>query len=529
MDRPDTQAAVFDFLESPATYGTDAPVKRIDTHASAVFLAGETALKLKRAVRFPFLDFSTPDKRKRACENEIAVNQENAPTIYHDVVPVTRAQDGTLAIDGTGEPVDWLVRMNRFDEAMTLDRVVERDGIDDAMVVKLAEVFAASHARAPRRPAEQWIDDLEDYIDQNKVAFLAQPDLFQPGRVRMLSAEAHAILEHIRPLLAQRGRMGFIRRCHGDGHLGNIVLIDGQPMLFDAIEFDERVATGDVLYDLAFALMDLWDRGFRSAANRLLNHYLLTTHRTSDLEDLGALPFFLMMRAAIRAKVTAANVANLHGADRAAAEAAAERHFAFAERYLEPVSPLLVAIGGLSGTGKTTLARRIAPDIGHPPGALILRSDEERKIMFGLDPTDRLPPEAYRQEVSGEVYSRIAEKARAALAAGHSVIADAVFADPEERAMIARVAHAATASFRGYWLEATPETLFDRVAGRVGDASDADVEVVKHQLGYRIGTVDWMHVEAGGAAQAVQETVVADLRTLSAINPAPGAPDPLVN
>ena len=505
-------------LARPATYGIDEAVTRIDTHASVVFLAGQTAIKIKRAVRFPFLDYSTVQKRKQACENEIAMNRQNAPMIYRDAVPVTRAGNGTLAIDGEGEPVDWLVRMHRFDETMTLDHVVQRGALGEDTVIAIAEMFAQAHARAPRMPAAQWIDDLEDYIDQNKIAFLAQPELFEPNRVRMLSAEAHAMHARIDSLLEQRGRMGFIRRCHGDGHLGNIVQIDGKPVLFDAIEFDERIATGDVLYDLAFVLMDLWDRGHKEDANRLLNHYLLTTHKISDLEDLGALPFFLMMRAAIRAKVTAARLAHLKGAEYQSARAEAIRHFEFSERYLEPAAPILIAVGGLSGTGKTTLARAIAPDLGHPPGALILRSDEERKIMFRLDPTDTLPPEAYSEQVSGEVYSRITEKARAALAAGHSVIADAVFAQPTERAAIERVAYAATAEFRGFWLQAGPDKMLRRVALRSGDASDADVAVVRHQLNYRLGNIDWTPIDASGDQQSTRDAVRADLKTLSALS-----------
>lgn len=516
MNSADQQTAVLDFLSKPETYGLDGAVMRIDTHASVVFLAGDTAIKIKRAVRYPFLDYSTVEKRKQACEKEIKVNQQNAPTIYRDAVPVTRADDGSLAINGAGQPVDWLVRMHRFDETMTLDHVVERGELTRDIVVAIAEMFAEAHARAPRMAAAQWIDDLEDYIGQNKVAFLAQPDLFEPNRVRMLSAEAHAIHAQIRPLLKQRGRTDFIRRCHGDGHLGNIALIDGRPVLFDAIEFDDRIATGDVLYDLAFVLMDLWDRGHKEDANRILNHYLLTTHRIADLEDLGALPFFLMMRAAIRAKVAAARLPYLKGADLQAAREEAIRHFEFAEKYLEPTSPILIAIGGLSGTGKTTVARAIASDLGHPPGALILRSDEERKIMFNLAPTSKLPPEAYRAEISGEVYSRLAEKARAALAAGHSVIVDAVFTRPEERAEIAEIARLASAAFHGYWLQAPPEILFQRVAARHGDASDADVEVVQHQLSYRVGEIDWTLIDASGERRSTLDEVCADLMAFRA-------------
>ena len=512
----DPQAKVLALLENPATYGVDEPVTRIDTHAAAVFLAGDQALKLKRAVTFPFLDYSTLDLRKTACEREIEVNLPNAPTIYRDVVAVTREADGTLAIGGTGEPVEWLVRMNRFDETQTLDRVAERGPLPDGMAEALADIFAASHARAPEvteADAERWIEDLEDYVEQNKVAFLAAPELFPPERVRMLNAEANAMLSWIRPLLRQRGRTGRIRRCHGDAHLGNIVLIEGKPVLFDAIEFDDRVATGDVLYDLAFPLMDLAVRGLDRDANRLLNRYLSATHRLADLEDLTALPFFMLMRACIRAKVAAARLAHVTGEAADAAKADAVNHFRFAERFLVPAEPMLVAIGGLSGTGKSTVARALAPGIGMPPGAVLLRSDVERKLLFEVAATEHLPPDAYTSAVTREVYTRLREKAEVALAAGRSVIVDAVFAKPKERADIAVLSRKLEVPCHGFWLEADVDTMATRVAHRVNDASDADVAILHRQLGYDLGDIAWTRIDASGSPDETLMRVKAGLET----------------
>ncbi len=503
-------------LEDPVTHGTGGEVTRIDTHAAVVILAGDNAWKMKRAVRFPFLDYSTLEKREAACKREIEVNQTNAPRIYRGAVPVTQDADGSLALGGHGEPVEWLVHMTRFDETRTLDILAEKGPLPAGMADQLAEIFAAAHAAAPQvdeAAAADWIDDLEAYVDQNRAAFLASPDLFPPERVRMLNAEANAMLTWIRPLLAQRGRTGSIRRCHGDAHLGNIVLIDEKPVLFDAIEFDDRIATGDVLYDLAFPLMDLVMHGQESAANRLLNRYLAETQCLANLEDLAALPFFMLMRACIRAKVAAARAANLSGQDRQAANDDAIRHFQLAERFLDSPEPRLIAVGGLSGTGKSSLARALAPELGMPPGAVVLRSDVERKLLFNAKMTEQLPTEAYTDTITQEVYARLCEKAEVALAAGQNVIVDAVFARPRERDGIAKLATILDVPFRGLWLEANPKLMEERVDTRVNDASDADIAVVRFQLRLDLGPIGWPRVDASGSPE---DTKANALDTLAA-------------
>ena len=274
----------------------------------SVFLAGERVFKVKRAVRFPFLDYSTLDKRKAACEAEIEVNRAFAPDIYRGVVAITREADGRLALDGSGTPVEWAVEMRRFDEKCTLDNLAERGQIDAALADALGRVVAAAHAGAPPVAPGPWIAALGDYIDEHVAAFGETPDLFPAAEVDTLAKKSRAAYDRIHPLLVERGRQGLIRRIHGDLHLGNIVLLDGRPVLFDAIEFSPLIASGDVLYDLAFLLMDLIERGLGSAANTVFNRYLVATRRTEDLDALSALPFFLSMRAAIRAKVTAARL-----------------------------------------------------------------------------------------------------------------------------------------------------------------------------------------------------------------------------
>ena len=226
----------------------------------------------------------------------------------------------------------------------------------------------------------------------------------------------------------------------------------------------------------------------------MLNRYLTERRRLDDLDALAALPLFLSVRAAIRAKVTAAR-AQL-SKDHAHVEQSARDYFALAQRLLRPPPPQLLAIGGLSGTGKSLLARVLAPEIAPAPGAVVLRSDVERKALFGLGETERLPQEAYERKVTDRVYAAIEDKARRVIAAGHSAIADAVFADPDERARMGRAA--GDAAFHCLFLTADLSLRVARVGARARDASDADEVVARAQEQYDLGALGWAKVDASG-------------------------------
>src|SRR5581483_3157095 len=322
--------------------------------------------------------------------------------------------------------------------------------------------------------------------DQNAAAFRSAPELFPPDQVAGLDRASHAVFERLQSLLLARGAPGFIRRGHGDLHLGNIVLLDGEPIPFDAIEFDPVVASGDVLYDLAFLLMDLIERGLDQAANIVLNGYLVETRKPAHLDGLAALPLFMSLRAAIRAKVTAARLPHAAEAERLTIADAAKTYFALALRLIAPPPPMLVAVGGLSGTGKSSVARAIAPFVLPSPGAVVIRSDVERKLLFGVAPNRPLPPQAYRADVSARVYEILVGKAAQVLAAGHSAVPDAVYARAEERVAIAAVAAARKIPFHGLFLVADLATRLGRIGARSGDASDADVEVARQQEHYAL-------------------------------------------
>jgi predicted kinase len=388
--------------------------------------------------------------------------------------------------------------MRRFDESLTLDHLAAAGKIDAALADALGRTVAASHADAERADAARWIAALESYIDEHVDAFGQQPDLFPPADNRAFADAGRAAFARIRALLNERGRMGFIRRIHGDLHLGNIVLLDDRPVLFDAIEFSAVIASGDVLYDLAFLLMDLVERNLTPAANIVFNRYLVEAKRDENLDALAALPFFLSMRAAIRAKVTAARLAHAKPGEKPEIERSARTYFDWARRFMAPEKPVMVAVGGLSGTGKSLLARALAPALAPAPGAVVIRSDVERKALFGKGEFEPLPQDAYTPEVTARVYDVIVEKARRAVAAGHSAILDAVFALPDERAQAEDAAADIGARFAGLFLEADVTTRARRATSRERDASDANADVVRTQERYDIGSLTWHRIDASG-------------------------------
>jgi predicted kinase len=291
-------------------------------------------------------------------------------------------------------------------------------------------------------------------------------------------------------------------------HCGNVIIEDGVPILFDAIEFNEELAIIDVLYDLAFLLMDLMRFGQRQAAGQLLNDYLDQQREEEDLSGLIALPMFMATRAGVRALVAADLARELPKESRVTKVGEARSYFDACLSYLEPVKTKLVCIGGLSGTGKSSLAMRLAPKCDPPPGAILIRSDVERKRLSGVGLTERLPPSAYSSEASRQVYASMFARAKTALKAGYSVVLDAVFLLESERNAARDLATNLDIVFKGFWLEAGHAVERQRILNRVGDASDATVSVLEKQSNIDVGQVGWLRVDATGTVEQTLEQVV---------------------
>ncbi|HZD25611.1 MAG TPA: AAA family ATPase [Alphaproteobacteria bacterium] len=458
-------------------------------------------------MRLPFLDFSTLAARRAACERELALNRRTAPEHYLALRRVTRNAGSGLAIDGAGETVDWLVEMRRFADGALLDEVARRGGFGVGLALRLADQIAAFHA-ASERFIDRGGGDAMAGIAAMNVDCIDEfaPAVFDPDAAAALRRDTEAALARQRGLLDRRMAEGRVRHCHGDLHLHNIFLDGDTPRLFDAIEFDDRLAQIDVMYDLAFLLMDLWHRDLKAEAARLLSRYLL---RSGDFEGLAALPLFLSLRAGIRAHVTARMADGEDGP--AALHGEARSYLALARDLLRPRRALLVGVGGLSGSGKSTFANALAPWLGRPPGAICLRSDELRKQLMGVEPEAPLPADAYAAAVSRRVYDEMRRRAGLVLAQGYAAIADAVQNRSQDRAALAVVADKAGTGFAGFWLEADEATLLARVGGRSGDASDADAAVVRKQLSQDAGTMDWHRLDAEREVAALVEAALAVL------------------
>lgn len=495
------QDEVLAFLGSSRAFDGDSPVQRVETHGAYIFMAGGLALKLKRAVRYDYMDLSTVNRRHRMLQRELELNIRAAPGIYRDIQPITREAEG-LRIGGAGQVVDWVLRMNRFASDDELDVIADRGGVDDALAAELGRVLWRYHMAAPLRDADgaKLIEAILDELDR---VFAGYPDAAGTAALLSWQTRVREVFAEIAPFLRERGADGHIRRGHGDLHLRNIVLIDGHPVPFDVLEFDETLGTCDVLYDLGFLLMDLEHRGLGRAANQVLCAYLLAAYGAEDA-GLLALPLFLSVRAAIRAMVLlqtdqARNMPGASGAEIAT-------YLADALRMLEPPPLRLIGIGGLSGTGKTVLARALAPGIGARPGAIHLSSDAERKAVVGLATDQHMPGHEYSSQARGKIYDRLMIRAETLLRAGHSVIMDATFMDEERRMELLRLGAKYQVDTSGIWLEAPAEQLELRVAERRKDASDADVDVLRHQLDATVGRMAWNRLNSSGSELEVLRT-----------------------
>jgi uncharacterized protein len=491
------QRAVIDFLSKASSYG--ASVERVDiieTHVSALFLVGDRVYKLKRAVKFPYLDFSTAEQRRGACEAELALNRRTAPNLYLEVRALTRAEDGAVGFGTEGPAVDWVVVMRRFEQASLFDELAKTHRLTAPLMTELADHIAAFHQAAEPRPGYGGAAALAAVVETNHSCLMAARDAgFAAERIIEIRQRSLERLAAVGALLDRRAAAGKVRRGHGDLHLRNVCLFEGRPTLFDCLEFSDELASVDVLYDLAFLLMDLKHRGLADFANLVLNRHL---DLTGEDDGLAAMPLFLSLRAAIRAHVTAAAMERVaQSGAKPAMGAEARSYLDLSALLLRPRSCRLVAIGGLSGTGKSTLAATLAPSLG----ARVLRSDVIRKRLFDVAPETRLPASAYTSQVSRRVYRTLRRKATDALAAGYSVIIDAVSLKPEERRSFLKVAEAAGVPFVGLWLAAPATTMDRRLRARSHDASDASPEVLAQQLRQDSGTMDWVRIDAGAGPE----------------------------
>ncbi|MEP3244533.1 MAG: AAA family ATPase [Sneathiella sp.] len=490
---------------------TSSDIQQVETHGATVLLGQNIALKLKKPVLFDHMDYSTPAQRKIFCERELTLNKKGAPDLYDKIVPIGQRQDGTFALNGEPPFIDYLVCMRRFPEGSQMDQVAGTGTFSDELQDALADTIAQYHLAADRVTDIHAVPAFSDVIDQN---FL-QLDSFHPALLPLeetqnFRQELHASVKHHDALLVDRIKDNWVRWGHGDLHLQNICVLDGKPMLFDAIEYQDAFVISDILYDVSFLLMDLWERGLRQAANRIFNRYLLSIGwmtTPAELSALKLLPFYLAMRAGIRTHVAGNRYLQSETDLQKTGYAQQTKSlFEAAQDYLHPKPPRLIAIGGYSGSGKSTLAANIAPHIGAPPGAVRLRSDVVRRRLIGWDDFSPMPPSAYTPDMSEKTYRLIEESALCLLGAGHSVIMDAVLDRPEDKVSIENCAQKAGVPFSGLWLDVRKDIMTKRIESRTNDASDATTAILEQQLTKNQNkNNDWAVVNGNGSKEEITQ------------------------
>jgi aminoglycoside phosphotransferase family enzyme/predicted kinase len=481
---PDPQQEIVDFLSR--ALGASG---KVATHISIVLLGETRVYKLKRAVRLPYLDFSTPALRLGLCEREVELNKRFAPSLYLGVRRVTRETDGALALDGDGAFVDCVVEMRRFPDDALFDDMARAGRLTRDMIESLARLVAQSHDRAApdvtRGGAQAMgmiIDSMEESFREAAPAPMAEISAHIARLRETLATMAH--------MIDTRRAAGKVRSCHGDLNLRNICLFDGVATPFDCIEFSEDISTIDVLYDLAFLLMDLIRVGLPAFANLAFNRYLDARAENED-EGLRLLPFFMSLRATIRAHVEASQ-----GHD-----ATACAYFDLSRALLAPAQGMIVAIGGFSGAGKSSVAAALAPRLAPAPGARVFNSDRIRKALFNVAPNTRLPAAAYTSEVSSRVYGALFDRAARVARAGWPVVVDAVFDRPPDRDAIAKAAGGAP--FLSAWLDVDLAQRLARVDARINDVSDATRDVLTAQTQKETGDIAWRRIDASRDVDAI--------------------------
>jgi aminoglycoside phosphotransferase family enzyme/gluconate kinase len=463
----------------------------VETHISWLVFAGEFVYKIKKPLALDFLDFSSLDKRRHYCEEEIRLNQPWAPEVYLDVVAVTAAEQGPR-IGGAGDVVEWAVRMRRFDPASTLDCQIEANNVSVGDIRELATHVAGRHLHAERVPAprrDRVLRHTETFMQDN---FGAIEGFVDSRLVDRLRSWTNAELDRRRSLLADRFDDGYVRDCHGDLHLGNLVRLETGITTFDCIEFNEDLRQIDTMCDLGFLVMDLLSRGHTGLAYQCLDRYL---EMTGDYAGLAVLRLFVVYRCLVRAKVEV--IRSQERADPAVAAVdlqQAKAHCALAERVTSERHPILIVMHGLSGTGKTWVSGRL---LGALPSARI-RSDVERRRLFELAEgasSESAPGEGlYDERRNDRVYRHLRNVAATILKAGYHTIVDAAFLRQGERQAFVDLAKDCGSAVVVVEVTADPEIMLQRVRDRQSqhrDASEAGPEV----LAFQRRTMDSLTVE----------------------------------
>lgn len=462
-------------------------IELVETHISWVLLTGQFAYKIKKPVNFGFLDFSTLDKRKLYCEEELRLNRRLAPDLYLEVVSIFGSEDNPV-LKGQGPAIEYAVKMRQFPQSSQLDRLLEAGGLDSSIIDKLAAKVAYFHLSNKSAEMHSGFGDLEHIrepvLENFKHIRASINDSNIEPMVYMLESWSKQQLDELADAIRQRKQQGFVRECHGDMHLRNIALWDDDVIIFDCIEFNPNFYWIDVISEIAFLIMDLEDRNQSPLAQRFLNSYL---EITGDYEGVRLLRFYKVYRAMVRAKVDALRTSQEQPGSLEYKQTVEDflQYLNLAERYTFITKPCLLINHGLSGSGKTFATRKILKAFP----AIHIRSDIERKRLYQQDEDrdafDGVNQGIYTPEATRRTYGRLVEIAQILLASGYSVVIDAANLKLEQRQLFVELAKGLHSPYLFLNFHAPLETLKKRIRQRAQlghDASDATLEILEHQL-----------------------------------------------
>ena len=498
------------------------PITYIQTHFAKVYLAGDIALKIKLPVKYSYINLSDSSNRYECLKNEFRINSETLPEIYLGIAGFILTDTGLVTLLAEEEITDpsgvleWCLVMKRFDENDVLDKIASRQGLSENMVVDLGDSIARYHHDSEKLSVTDGADRIAEVISELELEFQRLERVLPITESRAFISRGRKVFSLMAELLTSRGKQGFIRKCHGDLHLRNIVMFRGQPVPFDALEFDERLRTIDTLYDLSFLLMDFDHQLSQSQENLVFNRYLLSSDR-SNYSAVKLVPLFMFCRSGIRAVALLKTILET-GTEKAIKVQEARHYLYHGLRYLAYQKPAVICIGGFSGSGKSTIAKMLVNEVCQSPGAILIRSDSERKHMFGVDETDDLSADHYTKKYSNMVYQRLLDKVKLVCRAGYPAVVDATFLTEMNRQRIQELVQEHRVAFYGFWLMAPVSVMMDRIIERGVDASNATVSVLKMQLNLDKGRIEWTPIDTSAPVQAVSSKIISRIRETAATN-----------